>query len=225
MSTALAKRRYRFGAGLFLGSVRWLRWVLLAWIVLTPALSVVLADVIETGLWPITATVFQWFVACTAGIMLYQGLPGTLANGVTRREITTAYLVFGALATAGTAAAVTTGFAAEHALLAAFGEPAGSWTADLAAGARYLLITPIYFFTGALIGAAALRFGGSHWFSAIVLVAAAGHYAGVLALEFGFSGGAGMVAAWAAIGLAVIAILIAATVAALRDIPVRAGRA
>ncbi|MQM26103.1 hypothetical protein [Glycomyces albidus] len=225
MSTALAKRRYRLGTGLFLGSARWLRWILIAWIVLTPVLSAVFADVVEIGLWAITATVFQWFVACTAGIMLYQGLPGMLANGVTRREVTTAYLVFGALASAGTAAVVTAGFAAEHALLSAVAQPAGSWSADLAAGARYLLITPIYFFTGALIGAAALRFGGSHWFSALVLVAAAGHYAGVLALEYGFSGGPGTVAAWAAIGLAVIAILVAGTAAALRDIPVRANRA
>jgi hypothetical protein len=222
-TTALAKRRYRLGLSLFLGSSRWLRWVTLAWVVLTPILSVPLISAIETGLWAITATVFQWFVASTAGMLLYQTLPGTLAKGVTRRELTVAYLVFGVLASLGTAAIVTAGFAAEHALLALFAEPLGTWGQTLADGARYVLIAPIYFFTGVLIAAAALRFGGNHWFTAIVLVAAGGLYTGVLALEFGYYDSA--VAAWAAVALAVTAALVAGTVATLRSIPVRAKRA
>jgi hypothetical protein len=225
MDTRLAKRRYRFGLGLFTGSVRWLRWPLLGWIVLTPILSVVFISAIETGLWTISATVFQWFVAVTAGIWIFTNLPGTLARGVTRRELTVAYLVFGALASVATAAVITAGFAAEHAMLALTADRAGAWGETLASGARYLLITPIYFFTGTYIGALAVRFGGRTWFTASVLLAAAGHYAGILALEFGFFGDDGLVVAWAAVALAVTAVLITAVALLLRSIPVAAKRA
>lgn len=221
MDTRLAKRRYRLGLRLFTGSVRWLRWPLIGWIVLTPILSVVFISAIETGLWTVAATVFQWFVAVTAGIWIHTNLPGTLARGVTRRELTVAYLVFGALASAATAAVITAGFAAEHALLALTAEPLDTWSGTLASGARYLLITPIYFFTGTLIGALTVRFGGRTWFTAAVLFAAAAHYAGILALEFGFFGGDALLA-WAAVSLAVTAVLITALTINLRSIPVAA---
>lgn len=221
MDSALAQRRFRFGWRLFTGSIRWLRWPLLAWIVLTPIASVIAISAIETGLWSVAATVFQWFVAVTAGIWIFTNLPGTLARGVTRRELTVAFLVFGALASTATAAVITAGFAAEHALLAQFAQPLGTWDETLASGARYLLITPIYFFTGAYIGALAARFSGKTWFTVALLFAAAGHYAGVLALEFGFFGNEDLVLAWAAIALAVSAVLITALTLTLRSIPIR----
>jgi hypothetical protein len=221
MDTRLAKRRYRFGWRLFTGSVRWLRWPLIGWIALTPIFSAVFLSAIETGLWTISATVFQWFVAVTAGIWIHTNLPGTLARGVTRRELTVAYLVFGALASVATAAVITAGFAAEHALLALTAEPLDTWSGTLASGARYLLITPIYFFTGTLIGALTVRFAGRTWFTAAVLFASAGHYAGILALEFGFFGG-GALLAWAAVAVAVTAVLITALTINLRSIPVAA---
>jgi hypothetical protein len=223
MSDTLARRRYRLGARLFLGSVRWLRLPILLGLLAAPVLSVVFADAIETGLWRIVATVFQWFVASTAGIWLFTNLPTLLARGVTRRELTVAYLVFGALASVGTAALTTAGFAAEHALLDLFGAPLGTWDETLAAGARYLLITPIYFFTGTFIGAAATRFGDRTWFVVALLVACAGHYAGILALEFGDLDG--RVAGWAAVSLAVTAVLMTASALALRSVPIRAKRA
>ncbi|GAA1681571.1 hypothetical protein GCM10009830_30900 [Glycomyces endophyticus] len=217
----LARRRYRLGLSLFLGSARWLRWIVPAWVVLTPLLSLLFSDAVETGLWRITATVFQWFVASVAGMWFYQNLPGTIARGVTRREVTTAYLIFGVLASVATAALVTAGALAEHALLTAFAEPADTWAGTLATGARYLVITPIYFFTGALIGASAIRFGGGNLFTIIVLVAASGHYAGILALEFEFFGTGGGLALWLGVCLAVIAVLVAGVVAVVRTIPVR----
>ncbi|GAA2262435.1 hypothetical protein GCM10009853_014450 [Glycomyces scopariae] len=217
----LARRRYRLGLSLFFGSARWLRWIVLAWVVATPLLSVLFHDAVETGLWSITATVFQWFVASVAGMWFYQNLPGTVARGVTRREITTAYMLFGLLAAVATAAVVTAGALAEHALLAAFAEPVDTWAGTLAGGARYLLITPIYFLSGALIGASAIRFGGSHWFTIVVIAAASGHYAGVLALEFRFFGSGGDLALWLGVCLAVIAVLAAGTAAVLRSLPVR----
>ncbi|MFB9661397.1 hypothetical protein ACFQS3_01615 [Glycomyces mayteni] len=217
----LPGRRYRLGLGIALGAARWLRWIGLAWIVLTPLLSVLLVNAIETGLWAITATVFQWFVASAAGRWLYANLPAAISRGVTRRELTTALLVFGTLASIATTAVVTAGFAAEHALLSAAGEPLGTWGDALGNGTRYLLITPIYCFTGALIGAAALRFAGRAWFTLVVLVAAAGQYSGVLALEFGYARGGTDLAGWAGICLAVTAVLVAGLAATLRTVPVR----
>ncbi len=227
MTTALANRRYRLGLSLFIGTVRWLRWYLLGWIVLTPILSVVFSSAIETGLWSITASVFQWFVAATAGIWIFSNLPSTLARGVTRRELTVAYLVFGALASVATAAATTAGFAAEHALLALVAEPAGTLGEALGSGARYLLITPIYFFAGTLLGVLAARFSGNTWFTAAVLVGTGGLYAAVLSLEFNeawFDPGQAL-AAWTAAALALTAALVTASALALRTIPIRAKRA
>lgn len=227
MDTALAKRRYRFGRRLFTGSVRWLRWPLLGWIVLTPILSAVFSSAIETGLWTITATVFQWFVAATAGIWIFTNLPTSLARGLTRRELTVAYLVYGALASIATAAVITAGFAAEHALLAQFAEPAGTWSETLTSGARYLLITPIYFFAGTLLGVLSARFSGDTWFTAAVLVGTGGLYAAVLFLEFNeawFDAGPSQVF-WAATAFALTAALISAFAAALRSAPIRGKQA
>lgn len=221
MDDRLASRRYRLGLSLFRGSVLWLRWSLLLWVVATPILSVALSNVFEVGLWTITASIFQWFVAVTAGFWIYQNLPASIARGITRRELTVAYLVFGALTTVGTAALVTAGFAAEHALLAWFAEPFGTWGESLGQGARYLLITPIYFFTGTFIGAAAARFAGRAWFTIAVLLGTGLHYTGLLALEFRDLGSGG-VAAWIAIALAVAAVLVTASVLTLRSAPVAA---
>jgi hypothetical protein len=222
MST-LANRRYRLGVSLFLGSGRWLRWPLLLWVGAVPIASVVFMNAIEVGLWTISASVFQWFVASTAGIWIFTNLPALLSRGVTRREVTVAYLVFGALGCVAVGVLTTAGYAAEHALLDLFGDPLGTWDETLASGARYLLITPIYFFTGMFLGATATRFGDKGWFTAAVLVGAAGLYAGVLALEFADIDG--RVALWAAGALAVTAVLIAASALALRSVPVRAKRA
>ncbi|SDD67900.1 hypothetical protein [Glycomyces harbinensis] len=225
MSTALAKRRYRIGVSLFLGSGRWLRWPLLLWAVGAPIASVLFINVVETGLWTITATVFQWFVAVTAGGWVYTNLPTLISRGVTRREITVAYIIFGILGSIAVATLTTVGFAAEHALLDLFGDPLGTWGGDLANGARYFLITPIYFFTGAFIGASAMRFGGRPWFVVVLIIAASGHYAGVLFLEFGYFTDPRSLLVWAAMALGVIAILVAASSATLRSVPIQAKRA
>lgn len=222
MSTALAKRRYRLGASLLLGSARWLRWPLLS-LAAVPVLSVVFIGALDNGLWSIAASVLQWFVAATAGIWLFTNLPTLLARGVTRRETTVAYLLFGGVASVAVAALATAGFAAEHALLDLFGDPLRPWGETLANGARYLLVTPIYFFAGMFLGAAAMRFGDRTWFTVAVLIGAGGAYAGVLALEFGDLDG--RAAAWAATALGVVAVLAAASVLALRSVPVRPKRA
>ncbi|WP_030156693.1 hypothetical protein [Glycomyces sp. NRRL B-16210] len=225
MTTALARRRYRLGLSLFLGSARWLRWPLLCWIVLTPIASAVFIDAVDQGLWRIAASVFQWFVAATAGIWLASNLPTLLARGITRREITVAYLLFGLLASIASVAITIGGFAAEHALLALTSEPLGTWGETLTIGLRYLLVTPVYFFAGAFIGAAAARFGDKGWFTVAVLVGSGALYVGLLALEFGDLDGSGRLAAFLAGGIGATAALCVATALALRSIPVRAKRA
>lgn len=225
MTTALAKRRYQIGLRLFLAAVYWLRWPLLCWIVLTPILSAVFSDSLDAGLWRIAASVFQWFVAVAAGISLAANLPAALARGVTRREITVSYLLFGLLASLAATLVITAGFAAEHLLLDLTAEPLGTWSETLTGGARYLLVTPVYFFAGALTGTLASRYGEKGWFTVAVLFGAGGLYVGLLALEFGDLDGSGRLAAFLIGGTAATAALGAATALALRSIPIRAKRA
>jgi hypothetical protein len=122
---------------------------------------------------------------------------------------------------------ITAGSAAEHALLSLVAEPAGTLSESLAYGARYLLVTPIYFFTGTLIGVLAARFSGDTWFTAAVLIGTGGLYAAVLALEFNeaWLDAGPVLAAWAVTALALIAALVTASALALRAIPIRAKRA
>jgi hypothetical protein len=225
LSDRLAKRRYRFGWRLFTGATIWLRWWLLTALVLAPIGSMALANVVESGLWPIVATVVQWFTAVTAGLLIYANLPLWISRGCTRREITVAFAVFGALTSVAVAALITAGFAAEHGLLALTADAPRPWGETVELGVRYLLITPVYFFTGTFIGAAAARFGGRPWFTATVLIGAAVHYAGILALEFDVFGREWATAPWAGLTLAATAALIAAYALALRSIPVQAKRA
>jgi hypothetical protein len=225
MDTRLAKRRYRFGWRLFTGAMIWLGMWLAAAFVLVPLATVAFGDVIETGLWAVAAAVLQWFIAVTAGWIVYGNLAVWISRGCTRREITVAYAVFGALSTVALAAFITAGFAAEHALLALTADAPRVWSDTLGMGARYLVITPIYFFTGTFIAVAAARFGGRAWFTAAVLLGAAGFYAGVLALEFGVLGDEWRLVPWAGVALAVTAGLIAAYALVLRSVPVQAKRA
>ncbi|MCC3764412.1 hypothetical protein K3N28_15200 [Glycomyces sp. TRM65418] len=224
MDSALAKRRYRFGRRLFTGSAVCFRWWLVATAVLTLPASLVTAQAIETGLWSVAATVLQWFAAAVAGMLIYTNLPVWISRGCTRREITVAFAVFAALTTLALTAYLVAGFAAEHALFALVGDAPRPWSETIGLGARYLLITPIYFFTGTLIGAAAARFAGRAWFTAAVLIGATGHYAGILALEFGTLGDWAP-APWAGVALAVTAVLVAACALTLRSVPVQAKRA
>lgn len=227
MTAALANRRYRFGWRLFTGATAWLSWWLLAGIVLVPVVAALFADVFEVGLWSIAAAVLQWFAAGTAGVMLFANLPVWISRGCTRREITVAYLVFGALSTVGLTAYLVAGFAAEHALMALFAESPTGLGEAAASGARYLAITPIYFFAGTLVAALATRFSGDSRFTAAMLFGTGALYAATLYLEFNdawFDPGWSTVAS-AAAGLALTAALIAANVATLRNVPVRAKQA
>ncbi|MEU5874299.1 hypothetical protein AB0A73_22420 [Glycomyces sp. NPDC047369] len=223
---ALARRRYRLGARMFAAAVRWLRW----WIAAALALAVLGGPVIHAiwganaGAWTGTISVLQWFTAVTAGVFLHNALPGYISRGVTRREITAAFLVFGALASAGLAALALTGFAVEHLALGLVADPADTWGEVLAKGARYLLIGPAYFFSGALVTAAAARIGKEGAFVVVLfLLFPSMLIAGTLSLEmFGYTVDAftWQAAAWAGSGLAFTAVLVAALVLVLRSVPV-----
>jgi hypothetical protein len=227
MNAALANRRFRFGRRLFTGTVTWLSLWLIGGLVLAPVVSTLLAQVFEIGLWTIVATVFQWSAASIAGTMLFTKLPVWISRGCTRREITAAYAVFGALTTLGLAAYLTAGFVLEHAAMSIAGEPPTGLGEAVGAGVRYLVITPIYFITGTLIAALATRFNGDNRFSAAVLFGTGGLYALTLYLEFNgawFDPGWNTVT-WVAAALALGAALVAASAAVLRSVPIRAKQA
>lgn len=225
-AAALGRRRYRLGARMFTTAVRWLRW----WLIAALALAVLGGPVIHAvwganaGAWTATISVLQWFAAITGGMYLHTSLPGLISRGVTRREITAAFLVFGALASAGLAALALTGFAAEHLMLGLVGQPADTWGEVLEKGARYLLIAPAYFFAGALVTASAARIGKEGAFVVVLfLLFPALLIAGTLSLEmFGYTVDAftWRAAAWAGSGIAFVAALVAALVLVLRSVPV-----
>lgn len=227
MDTRLAQRRYRFGRRLFTGATAWLKWWLLTGIVLVPALSALFADVFEVGLWSIAAAVLQWFAAGTAGMMLFGNLAVWVSRGCTRREITIAFIVFGALASVALPAYLTLGFLTEHALMALVDEPPTSLGAALGSGVRYLAITPVYCFAGILVAALASRYSGSRGFTAAVLFGTGGLYAATLYLEFNdawFDPG-WSTAASAAAGVLLAIALAAGCAGVLRSIPVRGKQA
>ncbi|MEU6248684.1 hypothetical protein [Glycomyces sp. NPDC047010] len=223
---ALARRRYRLGARMFTAAVRWLRW----WLLAALALAVLGGPVIhliwdaDAGAWTGTISVLQWFTAITGGVFLHNSLTGLISRGVTRREITVAFLVFGALASAALAALAITGFAVEHFMLGLVAAPDDTWGQVLAKGARYLLIGPAYFFAGALVTAAAARIGKEGAFVVVLfLLFPSMLIAGTLSLEFfGYTVDAfsWQAAAWIGSGLAFIAAMVTALVLVLRSVPV-----
>ncbi|GAB4002756.1 hypothetical protein GCM10029992_41860 [Glycomyces albus] len=77
---------------------------------------------------------------------------------MTRREYIKGHAIHGLLATAAMAALATAGFLGEHALLTTVTSPDGSWGDALVSGLRYLVVTPLYFFAGAALGALGTRF-------------------------------------------------------------------
>lgn len=157
MNATLSQRRYRLGAHMFTRTARSFLWWLIPGAALTFGISVVFADELEIGAWTITASVFQWFVAVSAGIVIHQIMPALVATGLTRREVTAGLGVFGALLCAASVLFVAAGLFAEHALLAAVAEPPATLGETAGQAARYLLVTPLYCATGLLIGASEVR--------------------------------------------------------------------
>ncbi|HEX2144128.1 MAG TPA: hypothetical protein VHG10_06440 [Glycomyces sp.] len=228
LRTGLDRRRYRLGRRQFTASVRLLRYWLLsaAAIVLigSPAVALIWHGS-DITLWAPTISILQWFAAAIAGMWLASTVPSLIANGLTRKELTAAFLVFGALTGLTLGILAVVGFAAEHALLAAVAEPLDTWGQAIAKGARYLLVAPVYFFAGAAVVALALRFGKEGAFLVtLLLVVPLTIFAGTLSLEFfgyGVDVDTWAFATWLAAGLAFLAALIATVVLALRSIPIR----
>lgn len=157
MNATLTQRRYRLGAHMFTRAARSFLWWLIPGALLTFGISVVFADELEIGAWTITASVFQWFVAVSAGVVIHQVMPSLVATGLTRREITAGLGVFGALLCAASVLLVAAGLFAEYALLAAVAEPPATLGETAGQAARYLLVTPLYCATGLFIGASEMR--------------------------------------------------------------------
>ena len=227
METDLRHRSLRLASHLFTASVHWLRWSIASLIVLTVVADLWFLDVQPEGWWAVTISILMWFVAVGAGVKLHSDLSVQLARGVTRREYTLGFAVFGVWTAIAMALLAAVGFLGEHALLSAGGSAEGTWGGALAQGARYLVVTPIYFFAGTAIGAVGTRFGGNPAAAAAALIVPAGAvYAGTLTIEFfelTVDTDRWSVAVWASGSAALVAILIAAYSLTLRTIPVRTG--
>ncbi|THV30767.1 hypothetical protein [Glycomyces paridis] len=222
MDDALAKRRYRIGLRLSLDALRWMIWPLAIGVAVSLVLAAVLAltgAAPDGGVWAVWISIAQWLWGAAAGIRLFAAVPVHLALGVTRRETIAAFGVFGALTTALGVVVAVGGFLAEHAVLLAVADPDGTWGAAALAGTRYLLITPIYFFGGAAIAAAALRFGSGPLPAGLILILAGALYTGALFLEFAPLADA--LPLWTGACLVLLAALAAAFDLALRSAPIR----
>lgn len=233
MNATLARRRYRLGARMFLRSAKPFLWWLAIAAPVVLAVSIFFADVFaeETGLWIIAASVFQWFVGVTAGIVIHQVMPPLMAAGLTRREITAALGVFGGLLCAAAVLLVAAGLFAEHALLAAFADEPLTVASrverpDLgetaARAARYLVVTPLYCSAGLTVGAAAMRLRPSRLQVPLLLSVASVLVLACMWFEFASRWGS---PAWLLAGGALLAVTATAFVLLMRDVPMRPKRA
>ncbi|WP_156925846.1 hypothetical protein [Glycomyces arizonensis] len=234
MNTTLAHRPYRLCMRLFTRTARSFLWWLVIGIPVTFAITIVFGDAIEIGAWTIAASVFQWFVAVSAGMVIHLILPTQIATGLTRREITTAIGMFGALLCAASVLIVAAGFLAEHAMLAALDADPAPLGETLAHAARYLLITPLYCSVGLAIGAAEIRMrpGGSfHGFVQVPAILVIAGLLGVACMWFEYSPAwsdtwsAASSVAWTGAGLAFLGVMAAAFVLLMRGMPVHPKRA
>lgn len=225
METRLRNRPWRLGMHLFTSSVCWIRWAILSGVALTLLADLRFPEAEIGGWWSLTVNILMWFVAVTAGIRLHANLALNLSRGVTRREYILAYAAFGLLTTAAMTVLATAGFLGEHAVLSAVAAPVETWGGSLAAGLRYLVVTPIYFFAGAAIAALGTRFGSNPAaFSAVVIVPAGAIYAGALSIEFfelSIDSASWSFVAWAGGSAALIVAMVATYAMTLRTIPIR----
>lgn len=233
MNATLSQRRYRLGAHMFTRTARSFLWWLAIGVPVTFAVSIAFADVFarEMSIWIITASVFQWFVAVSAGIVIHQVLPSLIATGLTRREITAAFGVFGGLLCAAAVLLVAAGLFAEHALLTAFAdepltvasrvEPS-TFGETAARAARYLVVTPLYCSAGLAVGAAAMRLRSGGLQVPILLSAASVLALACMWFEYTSRWGA---PAWLLAGFAFLAVTATAFVLLMRGAPIHAKRA
>ncbi|WP_035698712.1 hypothetical protein [Glycomyces tenuis] len=221
MNATLAQRRYQLGARMFTRTARSFLWWLIGGSLVTFTISIVFSDALEIGAWTITASVFQWFVGVSAGIAIHQVLPAQIATGLTRREITAAFGVFGALLCAAAVLFVAAGLLVEHALLSAVADPSFTLGETAAQAARYLVVTPLYCSVGLALGAAEVRMRPNALQVPALLSAAAVLAAACMWVEYSSAWSA----AWTAAGIALIAAMAAAFVLLMRGAPVHPKRA
>ena len=220
MNHTLTTRRYTLGLRLAADALRAFRYWLLAGFVVTFGIGLVVANDLEIGAWAITSSILMWFLGVWSGMVVHTFLPTKLALGVTRREITVALALFGALLSAVAVLIVATGLFAEYALLSAVADPRFTLGDTAARAARYLLVAPLYCCAGMAIGAAEVRMR-SNAAQVPVLLAAASVLALVcLSYEFG----TWWFPQWTLLGVALVAALAAAAALALRDAPIRPKR-
>ncbi|THV38440.1 hypothetical protein [Glycomyces buryatensis] len=231
MSTVLDNRRYRYGLRIFTDVARSSRYWILGALFLCTAATAVTAQIwpgADFSIWGVAVSILQWFPAALGGVYLFTMLPIMISLGLTRREFTVAFAVFGILAALASALIAIAGALAEHAVLELVAEPLNTWGGDFAAGARYLMIAPIYTLGGMAVSALTIRIGNGSALLAAPLVLAALIYAGTLMIEFfevTVNAHDWTFAAWIGSGLVALAALAAVYTLSLRSVPIRPKRA
>jgi hypothetical protein len=172
----LPSRRFSFGIGIAGEALRYFKfWIMAAALVsfLGPLAIASYTD-IDLSTWFYTANVGKWFTAFVGGGFMFVLVPILIAGGMTRREISAAMGVLGALWSAALGALVIAGLLAEHAYYDAMGwsqgieangtvAAIGSWGDTAAFAAVYPLTYLVYFAAGAVIGAASYRWEHVGW--------------------------------------------------------------
>ena len=171
----LATRRYALGFGVTWEAYRYFRWWFIsiaAVAMLAPlAIDQFSSAQIDLSAWELVASAGKIFSAIIAGTFLYTLIPIALAQGLTRREYSTAMALFGLGWSLVLGVIAVAGLLLEHlwyglfdwnqALRGEAGEiTLGALRDVLVHGLHYPLSYLLFFTGGALIGAAAYRWDG-----------------------------------------------------------------
>lgn len=175
-NSQLPRRRYSLGLSFSWEGLRYFRFWIAAAVIASFLGPLALSRYTEIDLstWFYTANAGKWFSAFVGGGFLYVLVPGMIASGVTRRELTVSMGVFAAAWSAGLGALVAGSLLAERFYYGAMGwthgielndatAPIGDWGATLGFAAVYPLLYLAYFAAGTVIGAASYRWEGTGW--------------------------------------------------------------
>jgi hypothetical protein len=173
---SLANRRYAYGAGITGEGLKYFKYWIIAAVLIAFLGPLALSRYTDIGLstWYYTGNIAKWFTAFVAGGFVHALVPGLVAAGMTRRELSVSMGVFGLLWSAALGVLVMAGHLAERAYYDAMGwsqgidangtiAPIGTWGETAAFAAVYPLMYLVYFAAGTVIGAAAYRWENAGW--------------------------------------------------------------
>jgi hypothetical protein len=179
----LPTRRYALGLSLPWEAAKYFKYWIVAAVLISFLGPLALSRYtdIDLSTWIYTANIAKWFTAFLGGGFLVALVPGMIAVGLTRRELSAAMGVFAALWSLALGALAFAAVAAERFYYDVMGwsqgidandviAPIGTWGETLAFAAAYPLVFLLYFAAGALVGAASYRWENSGWLVLLPLI-------------------------------------------------------